>query len=128
MNWSILVKSPFHSVYFNKGVKAASLKLTRERAQKSWWHNTNMRYVKSKIASPENPRILTCDVVLPNERIYLYKPLASTNHCSLGYRVVWMSITLLRLLDWYCVLLLISSNYCNTQTHTHTHTYIYIYI
>ena len=27
-----------------------------------------MRDVKSKIASPENPRILTCDVVLPNER------------------------------------------------------------
>ena len=65
----ILVKFPFHSAYFSKSVLAVSSKLTRERAQKSWWHNTNMRYFKSKIAFPENPKILTCDVVLPNERI-----------------------------------------------------------
>ena len=84
MDLSILVKSPFHSAYFSKSVSAKFLqillkqnfskissKLTRERAQKSWWHNTNMRDVKSKIASPENSRILTCDVVLPNERFLI---------------------------------------------------------
>ena len=32
-------------------------------------------YVKFKNASPENPRILTCEVVLPNKRcvrVYVY--------------------------------------------------------
>ena len=31
-----------------------------------------MRDVKSKIASPENPRISTCDVVLLNERYKVF--------------------------------------------------------
>ena len=73
MDLSILVKSPFHSAYFSKSIIAVSSKLTRERAQKSWWHNTYMRYIKSKIASPENPQIWTCDVVLPNERYEHWK-------------------------------------------------------
>ena len=34
----------------------------------------------------------------------------SANQCSLGYRAVWTCVTLLHLLDWYCVLLLISSS------------------
>ena len=45
-------------------------------------YNTNMRYVKSKIVSPENQRILTWDVVLPNERnIQKYNLANDTNLC-----------------------------------------------
>ena len=49
-----------------------------------------MRYVKSKMASPENPRILTCDIVLPNKR---FESLTSTVTITLSLLIICLIFT-----------------------------------